>query len=99
MKLISMQFSFASDFDVNQLTGNTLIYRPIREQLEHYRYISNYVNDIVYINCRYPNTYYTTMGTYNSEYFNMYRKSGGTILTAADYLNGHDSGSGCPRLR
>lgn len=96
MKLISMQFSFASDFDANQLTGNTLIYRPIREQLEHYRYISNYVNDIVYINCRYPNTYYTTMGTYNSEYFNMYRKSGGTILTAADYLNGHDSGFWVP---
>ncbi len=95
MELISMQFSFDGEFGGAQLASEALLYRQIREQLAHYRYISNYVTDIVYVNCQYPNTYYTTLGTYNSQYFNYYRGEAG-LENAAEYFGRHNGGFWVP---
>lgn len=91
MNLISMQFSFSGEFEAQRLMDDALIYRDVREQLVHYRYISNYVSDIVYINCDFDGAYYTSLGTYNPAYFNQYRVND-AACPAADYLRGHRRG-------
>lgn len=91
MNLISMQFSFSGEFEAANLKDDVLIYRDVREQLVHYRYISNYVSDIVYLNCGFDGAYYTSLGTYNPAYFNQYRVND-AARPAADYLRGHRRG-------
>ena len=91
MNLISMQFSFSGEFEAANLKDGVLIYRDVREQLVHYRYISNYVSDIVYLNCGFDGAYYTSLGTYNPAYFNQYRVND-AARPAADYLRGHRRG-------
>ena len=95
MDLIAMHFSSDGEYSAGNLKENRLIYRNIRGHLIHYRYISNYVAEIIYINCQYPEAYYTSMGTYNGQYFNQYLKDG-KVCTAVEYLRGLEGGFWIP---